>query len=278
MSKYTTEVRYICEAAAGLEESVGFDGIDDVLEVAAPRVFNFSFPMWDESYRTALEIKILRYYYVREICCETVGLWKLMLQNRLNKIMPYYNKLYETTVLEFNPLYDVDLSTDKSGGSDSRKSGFGSDNEKEKNSSQDYGVVNREDKRTESSQTDGNDSNVNKYSDTPQGGITQMNVVDNMYLTNATLDNGTNHSESTGSSDNKGNSTSANKRDGERNNKRDHNYSEMVRNTDEYVEHISGSRGYTSYAKKILELRETIIDIDAMIIEELSDLFFSLWG
>lgn len=112
MSKYTTEVRFLCETEAGLTESRGFNSIDSILQEAAPKIFNFDFPIFDETYRLPLEIKILRYYYTREICEETVGLWKLRLQNKLNLIMPYYNQLYESELIKFNPLYDVDLTTD----------------------------------------------------------------------------------------------------------------------------------------------------------------------
>lgn len=112
MSKYTTEVRFLCETEAGLTESRGFNSIDSILQDAAPKIFNFDFPIFDETYRLPLEIKILRYYYTREICEETVGLWKLRLQNKLNLIMPYYNQLYESELIKFNPLYDVDLTTD----------------------------------------------------------------------------------------------------------------------------------------------------------------------
>lgn len=112
MSKYTTEVRFLCETEAGLTESQGFNSIDSILQEAAPKIFNFDFPIFDENYRLPLEIKILRYYYTREICEETVGLWKLRLQNKLNLIMPYYNQLYESELIKFNPMYDTDLTTD----------------------------------------------------------------------------------------------------------------------------------------------------------------------
>lgn len=46
---------------------------------------------------------------MREIGTETYGLWHLYLDTTLNEIMPYYNKLYETELLKFNPLYDIDL-------------------------------------------------------------------------------------------------------------------------------------------------------------------------
>ena len=119
MSKYTTEVRYICENAAGLKESKGYADIDKIIEDSIDSIFSFDFPIFDGSYRNVLCTKILRHYYTREIGFETVGLWKLKLQTKLNEIMPYYNKLYESELLKFNPLYDVDLSTthvgDKSG-------------------------------------------------------------------------------------------------------------------------------------------------------------------
>ena len=109
MSKYTTEVRFICETEAGYTESKGFNSIDSILDIAAPKIFNFDFPIFDENYRLPLEKKILR-HYTREISEETVGLWKLRLQDRLCMIMPYYNKLYQSELLQFNPLYDVDVT------------------------------------------------------------------------------------------------------------------------------------------------------------------------
>ena len=66
--------------------------------------------MFDENYRQALCTKILRHFYTREIGEETVGLWKLRLDARLNDIMPYYNKLYESEALKINPLYNFNYS------------------------------------------------------------------------------------------------------------------------------------------------------------------------
>ena len=111
MSKYTTEVRFICESLTGHEDSVGYDDVDSVIEDALPLIFDFEFPIFDENYRSVLETKILRHYYTREIGLETYGLWKLKLQTKLNEIMPYYNKLYETELFKYNPLYDVDMTT-----------------------------------------------------------------------------------------------------------------------------------------------------------------------
>ena len=112
MSKYTTEVRFICESYANLTESEGYDKIPTIVEKARPKIFDFSYPIFDENYRRTLETKIIRHYYTREICCETVGLWKQMLATRMNEIMPYFNKLYESELLSFNPFYTVDYTRD----------------------------------------------------------------------------------------------------------------------------------------------------------------------
>lgn len=111
MSKYTTELRFICETEAGKTESVGFSDVDEVISDALPHIFDFDFPIFDENYRVPLETKIIRHYYTREIGLETYGLWKLKLQTKLNEIMPYYNKLYESELYKYNPLYDVDMTT-----------------------------------------------------------------------------------------------------------------------------------------------------------------------
>lgn len=122
MSKYTTEVRFICETAAGESESQGYSKIDDILTIAAPNIFNFYYPIFDEDYRIPLEVKILRHFYTREICEETVGLWKLRLEDKMNVIMPYFNQLYKSELIKFNPLWDTDIHTTHIGAEDGEAS------------------------------------------------------------------------------------------------------------------------------------------------------------
>jgi hypothetical protein len=107
MSKYTTEVRFICETNANLTESLGFNDIENVLDKSWNKIFS-DFPIFDEKYRAELCKKILRHYYTREICCETVGRWKLFLSDKMKNIMPYYNQLYKSELLKIQPLVSVD--------------------------------------------------------------------------------------------------------------------------------------------------------------------------
>lgn len=197
MSKYTTEVRFICESKSGLLESAGYNSVDEIVTTAAPLIFNFEFPIFDETYRLPLEKRILKHFYTREICAETVGLWQLMLEDKLNLVMPYYNKLYESNLLEFNPLYDVDLRTEKEGNrndvrnaSDSRETNrahSGSDNEnfsedevRKENAS---GISNTSNERTGVGSSEFKDTNVESENRNRSGNSTRDNTEDTEELT-----------------------------------------------------------------------------------------------
>lgn len=106
MSKYTTQIRWIVESLT--PDSADLT-IDQRIDKAAPLIFNFNFPIFEESYRAILEHKILLHYYMREIGQETVALWKLTLNERLNLIMPYYNTLYTALQNKYKIMSDVDL-------------------------------------------------------------------------------------------------------------------------------------------------------------------------
>lgn len=232
MSKYTTQVRFICEESLNYDESQGYLQVDDIVTRAAPKIFDFYFPIFDNAYRLVLERKILKHYYTQEIGEETAGLWKLRLNTRLNEIMPLYNKLYETELLKFNPLYEADY--------------YREGNRKGSQHDQENGSMNR--------QNAPKDSTWTLYNDTPQGDIT--NIEQNGYLTSAT------HviSDGTGSTENQQNNRIAD-----------------IGTTEDYLEHVYGKMAGKSYAQLILEYRETFLNIDMMIIEELKDLFMGLW-
>ena len=114
MSAFTTQVRFICEQMYGLDESVGLDRVNEVVSATSGEIIG-EYPIFDESYRNVLNDKIIKHYYTREIGEETVGLWRFRLNTKMNEIMPYFNKLYESELLKFNPFYDVELRSLKSG-------------------------------------------------------------------------------------------------------------------------------------------------------------------
>ena len=161
MSKYTTEVRFICESKAGLLESAGVGEVDRILEQSWNKIFTSQCEFFDEGYRSVLCKKILKHYYLREIGSETVGIWLLWLNTRLEEIMPYYNQLYKSELLKFEPFNDVDVTrTHEEVGN--RVQNTTSDRNKRNDSNGSFITV----------QTgNGSSSNTNKFSDTPQGGL-----------------------------------------------------------------------------------------------------------
>lgn len=280
MSKYTTEVRFICERAAELDESKGYNDIDSIITAAAPKVFSFDFPIYDESYRLVLEKKILRHYYTREICEETVGLWKLRLEDRLNMIMPYFNEMYRSQVLEYNPLYDVDITRTHEG----ERSGTNTNRDTiARNGSNSSTITdNGSGSRQTSSSSQGSTTGTHwdLYSDTPQGGINGVegDTIDNMvYLSNARKNTDSEGSTGSGTEQETTTSTNTTTATGTNESSETRNGNETVNNTEEYTERVFGKQGSGSYSKLIADFRKAIINVDQMIIDELKDLFFGLW-
>ena len=307
MSKYTTEVRFICENAAGLTESTGYSRIDDVINKAIPAVFSFDFPIFDEAYRNVLCKKILKHYYTREICEETVGLWKFRLDTRMNEIMPYFNKLYKSELLEFNPLYDVDITRkgnreNTANGNESvsgTRTGSGNsetnttNNTTTTNTSNETseGTNNTTNQSTTNAQSTDNKTERDLYSETPQGALT--NVENETYLTNARKKIGEATTSDTGTSTGTTNSAVTGKVDVSGSGKTNQNgnstntytnndtfNSSQVKNansTEDYLESVSGKQSGASYSKMLMEYRDTFLNIDMQVINSLSDLFFGLW-
>lgn len=279
MSKYTTEVRSICEVAAGLTESLGYNSINDILKQAAPNVFNFDWPIFDEAYRLPLEIKILKHFYTREIGLETVGLWKLKLDTKLNEIMPYYNQLYKSELIEFNPLYDVDITRNhtKTNDGEHKTDGGHSTENTVNDTATSESTTSGTNSQKEDTVTTTTGKNTNRYSDTPQGALTDLEA--NTYLTNATIvdDNNSNTIDGSVDSTSEVQYNDSSTRDNKSNSEgTSYSYSNIT-DTESYLEHVTGKQGTASYSKLLQEYRETFLNIDMMVIEELNDLFFGLW-
>lgn len=271
MSVYTTQVRFICEAEAGLKQSVGYDDVNTVIQNAIPKIFNFSWPIFDESYRNVLETKILKHYYTREIGLETYGLWKLKLDTKLNEIMPYYNQLYKSALLEFNPLYDVDITRNHTGKKTGTEALKGNVDINGQVLVDNHGNVNTTDDTTVANTT--TSENIDKFSATPQGAID--NLRNEKYLTNARMVNDTNTSNgtTTGKTDTSTDSTT----DTTTNTTTTTNNSTTINNTEDYLETVKGKQGTQSYSSLIMEFRETFLNIDMMVIDDLSELFMNIW-
>lgn len=283
MGIYTTELRFICESLAGESASKGYNNVNSIIGESWDKIFDFDFPIFDEEYRSVLCQKILKHYYTREIGLETYGLWKLKLDSRMNEIMPYYNKLYNTESLQFNPLYDVNYTKEHSGEGGGSEENNGSHTGTVNDAATHGGNINdifskdgtiNDEKHNEDSGT-----NWDAYSDTPQGSLSNVDTGD--YLTNARKVTNSNENDETFGreyEESGGNTRTFNETNG---NLRTYNeatgVSKEFSTTTEYTEHISGKIGSKSYASMIMEYRKSLLNIDIMVIDELKDLFMGLW-
>lgn len=93
MADFTIELRDVCarysDAELGLE----------------------AYPIFDEAYRPRLNKLIKDHYWFRETAYETAAMFAHQLRHRLETIMPYYNQLYESARLKFDPLSTMDISS-----------------------------------------------------------------------------------------------------------------------------------------------------------------------
>lgn len=187
MSKYTVELRSLIEN--------GFDiGLKD-------------YPIYEESHREELNNKLIEHYYFREIGAETAELFKRFLNRSLNEIMPYYNELYKSAAIKFDPLNGYTMTETETAKSNSESTG-------------DSGGTNR-----------------NIYSDTPQSEITFEEIEKNKYATSATID----ESKANTKSNTAGQSTR---------------------------EKTTKGNNYYNQSELLLSYRQTILNIDLMIIED----------
>jgi hypothetical protein len=68
------------------------------------------YPIFDESYRDHLNTKILKHYWNYEIGQETESMFRFMLNRKMNEVMPYYNQLYLSERIQFDPLQTMNFT------------------------------------------------------------------------------------------------------------------------------------------------------------------------
>lgn len=223
MSSFTLPLKRVIEITGG---TIALDS-DGISRLTGGNIGLDYYPIYEDSYRPILTGKIVDHFFNREIGWETIDLFQLGMRRRMNEIMPYYNQLYQSTLLGINALSTVDLHT-SSTGSDTTHSN-----------------------QTAESDTTGEASGSSRTasSDTPQN----MLSGNEDYATNAVDAN----SQST----NTANNTQSNTGDQDTN---------STNETD-----ITGYQGAAS--DLLIRFRESIINVDLMILNELEDQFMLVW-
>lgn len=241
MSKYTTTIRMLLEN--------GFElALDD-------------YPIFDENYRKTLNKKIIDHFYFREIGFETAGLFNFYLKRTMNEIMPFYNQLYNSQLIKFNPLYNVEKTET-----------FLADRKTDTINNQDSQSDTTAETKSNTTSTDNNTSlanNKNVSSDTPQGKASVISIDDNTWATNATLSK--NDVKNTGQSNS---DTNANATTGQNTSV---TATANIKNLEEYSRKVIGKSEGESFSKMLLQFRDTFLNIDMQVIAELETLFMLIY-
>ena len=338
MSHYTTTVRAICETAAGLTSDVGYADVSQVLDGSWDKIFE-AFPIFEEAHREILCKKILRHYYMDEIAFETVGLWKLELNTKMNEIMPKYNELYSISASITNPLYNKNVIKELTGNVTDDKTSTRTDNLKDTHSggvktthtdtrtddlTDTNGgklITNTDSTRTDNlsaKKTVGTDttvsseastsSDVDTYSsDTPQGSLSD--VKSGRYMTTANISNSTTTTRgkdttatdttdttvNTGTQQNATTDTVTDSRTVKKTGTVKDEGTSTVTDTSavahtgtvsdvgktvsdsQHTETVTGYDGPEIQGELLAKYSTSIINIDMMIISELSGLFMQIW-
>ena len=171
---------------------------NDKIAYARPQIFDFSYPFYDSSKTEQFETAFIKHFYTRSLGFETPGMWKFKLEETLNLIMPYYNQLFESTLMQYEPLqnflinetYNRTLNTTNTATHDLTDTGTrettisgtsgGTETAKKTGTEKQDGSGSNDNTETQTGtiQTDSNKSDV--YSDTPQAMLSNLD-----YATNA---------------------------------------------------------------------------------------------
>lgn len=227
--------------------------ISTVIAEAAPQFFNFNFPFYDETKRTEFEENFIRHYYMREIGLETTDYFFLRLEDKLNTIMPYFNKLLLANAKEYDPFYteiiDETVNRERTGKSN------GTDTTENSSNSTTNGTT------TSTTQSSADDNN--QQSDLPQGSLTNFN--DNSYMSSA----GKGHTESNSTVNGTDETTGTNK--GTSNTTR----AETTEGNEKETRKANNIRGNQSEMLRLYyEAQRNIME---QLYDECEELFIGLW-
>ena len=151
------------------------------------------YTLTDASRIPVLNNKIIKHFYFHEIGCDTPGQFAFYLDEALNLIMPYYDQLYQCEYLKAANLLGVSYE-------DLYKELYGETGKRDTNATTGgTATTTSEDSTYVDGQTDtdgtvtGTSGSTNKFADTPQGSIQNLN---DGFMTNYTVADG-NTSETT---------------------------------------------------------------------------------
>ena len=303
MSSYTIQVSTLIEQATQYDEGLS---IKERIELGRQKLFSdIEYDIFDDAYRRTFETHFIRHFYTREIGFETEGLFKFKLETWLQINMPYFNKLFESELLEYDPLSNIDIHSDQdrtreSDGSNTQRSTqdtTGSNttesNTVENSEAQSNASSNTESDSTQNTiaETESNQDNLRIHSDNPDSRLaltSSSGVIEyaSELTENKTNDAGTTDSSTTSHTDSTTTSQDNTSADATSNTITTGNTTQGVigsvtgENTGNEQEQVKqlrkGKDGTVTYQQMVKELRQTFIRIEQDIFDEMNKELFML--
>ena len=207
------------------------------------------YPIFDEAYRAKLNDKIVAHYALREIGSETPQMFVFYLGRTMREQMDYFNQLYLSARKKFDPFITSDVwqTMDSTATNES--------------SAKSTGTQSNKSSATSTSDTTANNSSMTSNSEFPQTRIDDFRK----YATTASQTDSTGDTHTATTQDSTATASSESNTD--------YSHSSDKGNT---TSHTSGTSG--SQSQLLTDWRNTMLNIDLMVINSLEDLFMGMWG
>lgn len=207
------------------------------------------YPIFDERHRAELNHKIAAHFALREIGQETVEQFVFYLGRTMNEIMPYYNQLYESESIKYDPLLTTDMSSETDSNTKSEQSGKSSADQSTKVNS------------TTDTKASAKNGATSFHSENPQ-------TMSEFERNSTTADQTAGHNETDTHVSQQSDTESLS-----------HATTDFSHSSDtgKAVQHSKGFSG-ASGAQLVTAWRAAMLNIDMMVINDLEPCFMSVWG
>lgn len=268
--------------------------VDEIIQNGKDKFFDFTFP-WYADDKTGLDDfknLFLRKNYMKQIGQETTAQFKLYVQARLMEKMPLYKQLYESSLIEYDPLVNRKLTTtrdeteNKDKGKESenivKTSGNGQTTENNTNERQGTSEGNQDVTNNQEGTMHSEVNNQSVHSENPEITMANKDYASSMDREKKTEEQSGTQSgteNTTSSKTASENTTEKNQSNSEASSTEEGNSTENEKEErslqgNELIEGFYGE----SQAEAILKYRETILNLNEMICNNMNDLFLGYYG
>lgn len=250
------------------QEDTGLS-LDEKIEEGRKHLFDFDYPFFDEDYRPIFEKNFIKNFYTREIGFETEELFKLKLDTWLSINIGYYNKLFESEKMVYDPLLNTEMEIirDKENArlvDDTRAGLSDTSSTGSENTSASGNTTDSRDNFNRDIKSDTPDQRLQLTTGTDGSGVIEYasEITENKDV-GTTSSNATNQANT--SVENKGKLASQ------------EDYTRDEKENEQFTENRKGKIGQQSYSSLMMEYRQSLLRVEKIMFEEMNQLFMLVY-